>query len=290
MKILKHNFGTVIHQNDAKLDNFNQHCQLLTTIKLLCQLTKAAQQHRGATMAYLSGDHSYLEQTEHLQSDIETILLILEKNESMIISQGFNKQFSELLTNWQTIKLAWQNDTIINNFQFHSHFIELLKKQIRQTTSSLLTAEQRDPPSTYLTPLIDLLLHQLFDNIEALAQLRGLSTNAAIIHACGQEFHSRISFLLKDIPKQNNLLITSSQSLPKSARPTKSIEAIKHYEKSLQRLLLSIKIQILESPSITIDSLKLFGLATEIIDQRWNALTNDLQIFDRYIFDQLLSK
>jgi hypothetical protein len=290
MKILKHDFGTGTHQNDARLDRFNEHCQRLTTVKLLCQLTRAAQQHRGATMAFLSGDESYLKQAAKLQADIETILLILDSNESVIISQRENKQFYELLTNWQTIQLGWQSDTIINNFQFHSHFIELLKKQIRLTTNPLLKKEQGGEPSAYLTPLLDLLLHQLFDNIEALAQLRGLSTNAAIVHACGQDFHSRISFLLKDIPKQNILLITSSQSLPKNTWPLTSIDSIKQHEKSLQRLLLSIKIQILESPSITIDSLKLFNLATEIIDQRWLGLTDDLQAFDRYIFDQLLNK
>ncbi len=67
-----------------------------------------------------------------------------------------------------------------------------------------------------------------------------------------------------------------------------NLEQIKMQEKTLMRLLLSIQIQILETPDITINGPTLFNLATDIINSRWRELGHGIQIIDQTIFDGLV--
>ncbi|WP_101758377.1 hypothetical protein [Oceanicoccus sp. KOV_DT_Chl] len=282
MNTIAHTFGVDDHQNDATATAFHQQRLFLTTIQLLCRLTRAVQHHRGGSMAYLSGDQTFLNQLNQCQSHIQTLFSTLQ------LTQDFTQLHEALINlanNWETIRLGWEHDGVMHNFEFHSHLLDEIKKLMRQCMQSLLTDSRINHRHKQL---LQLQLGQAFDNIESLARLRGLSTNAAIIKACGEESHARISFLLKVIPEQNQQLLKQYLQLKTEGFKIDGIEVIKQQSKSLNRLLLSIQIQILESDQININGSELFSLATEIIEQRWQALGQGLQLVEHNHFDSLI--
>ncbi len=271
------------HHHHTAVQTFSDKQRSLTAIKLLCQLTKAVQQHRGASMAYLGGETFFMPQIEELQSNIDTILVLLK--DSVGGGALTPEALSNLSANWHTILDGWQYDQFMHNFEFHSHVVDELKKLMRQCRHNLLP-EPDSPP--HLVQLLRLLLENLFDNIESMARLRGLSTNAAVVKACGQDAHTRISFLLKDVPEQNQQIQASLSTLQPYFSHLPALEQITLQEKTLHRLLLSIQIQILDTPEITIKGSTLFNMATEIINSRWHELGRGVQIIDQAIFDQLV--
>jgi len=89
--------------------------------------------------------------------------------------------------------------------------------------------------------------------------------------ACGKDSHTKISFLIKKIEQQNALLFQSiNQIIP-------DIYLIKKYQKPLHKFLLTVKLSILESPEVNVDSDLLFKLSTEIVDAQWMAVSQGIQ-------------
>ena len=277
-----HAIGAIIRHNEAAVTSFTDKQRCLTAIKLLCQLTRAVQHHRGASMAFLGGEQVFMPQLHQLQEDVHNILVLLKNTVGGHSLQP--DEFTYLSTNWETILVGWQNDQIMHNFEFHSHVVDQLKKLLRQCRKTLMPSSEHH----HFARLLRFLLDNLFDNIESLAKLRGLSTNAAIVRACGVDAQSRISFLLKEIPEQNQQIMTLLDDLKPFYSHLPTLEQLKLQEKTLHRLLLSIQIQILDTPDITINGPSLFNLATDIINTRWRELGQGLQIIDQSIFDDLV--
>jgi hypothetical protein len=259
--------------------------QLLTAIKLLCQSTKAIQHHRGATMAWLSGEESYSTSIKLLQSDIQKIFNLIkhiQKTHPYTITEA---DLDNMTSNWNSILIGWTRDSVMQNFEFHCHLVEVLKRALRHCDKALI---ERLPHSHHNNELTSLLFNNLYDHIESLARLRGLSTNAAIIKACGQDSKAKLSYLLKDIPKQQQEIITYSQKLVPNFDVSPIFQLIESNEKDLRRLLFSIQIQILESSEINMDSYSLFQLATDIIQNQWHCLGQGIHLVDQFIFDDLI--
>ena len=278
-----HRVGAQTHHDEAKATAFKDKRRCLTAIKLLCQLTKAVQHHRGASMAYLGGEKFFMPQLEQLQEDVHTILVLLKETVGGHALAA--EELANLQANWNTILVGWQQDQFMHNFEFHSHVIDELKKLMRQCRQTLIPEIDTRP---HFVQLLRFLLDNLFDNIESMAKLRGLSTNAAVVKACGKDAHSRISFLLKEVPEQNQQLMAMLSDLKPFYGHLPSLEQLKLQEKSLHRLLLSIQIQILDTPDITINGSTLFNLATDIINSRWHELGQGIQIVDQSIYDGLV--
>lgn len=283
MALATHRIDAVTTHDEAKARTFIEKRRCLTAIKLLCQLTKAVQHHRGASMAYLGGEQFFMPQIKQLQADIHTLLVLLEDTVGGYALTA--EELANLSANWETILVGWEHDQFVHNFEFHSHVVDELKKLLRQSRLALMPSENSQP---HFVQLLRFLLDNLFDNIESLAKLRGLSTNAAIIRACGQDAHTRISFLLKEVPEQNQQIMALLSDLKPFYGHLPTLEQIKLQEKSLHRLLLSIQIQILDTPDITINGSTLFNLATDIINSRWHELGQGIQIIDQSIYDNLV--
>lgn len=249
---------------------FNQLQQGLTTIKWLCQLTQLLQHHRGATMAYLSGSQDFLLQIEQLQLSIESaryLITELNNNNYPCIPQD---QLNNINNNWKTIAIGWQQDQVMHNFEFHSHLIDSCNKLLR-----LCMMEQLKPILLHSNSSHQALLEEVFvalpNNIENLAMLRGLSTNVAVIKACGKDSHAKISFLIKETEQQNKNLVQAVNTLSPDSY------LVKTYQKPLHKFLLTVKMSILESPEVTADSSLLFTMSTDIIDTQWLAVSQGIQ-------------
>lgn len=281
MKPAMHLIDTFSYYQSESVEALRRHNQCLTTIKLLCQLTRAVQQHRGATMGYLSGATSFHEKITALQASVEKILLLLNHTEGDQIFNPYKNHLSHISNDWKTIIIGWQDDKVLHNFEFHSHLVNALLKFLRNYIKKQLLPHLNSSGVDY-NPLLDVCFIQLPNNIESLAIVRGLSTNAAVVKACGQDSHAKLSYLLKDIPLKNKQLIEKTSHL------IPEMTIIKDQNIQLHKFLLSIQMSILDSREITANSETLFALSTDIINAHWSAIEQGIQKIDKLSFHALI--
>lgn len=101
-----------------------------TIIKHLMKLVRPIQRHRGATIALLGGDKRFGENVSELTVHINKMIYMLNainEKQNKVISQ---EEVEQIIYAWATISKDWENDNIIENFEFHSHLIEHLLRII----------------------------------------------------------------------------------------------------------------------------------------------------------------
>lgn len=265
--------------------DFYRHNQCITSIKLLSQLNQALQKHRGACMAFLSGDESFLPMVARLQKHIGHLLLVLNDGNARneLISCA---SLSNVNSGWQTILMGWQVDEILLNFEFHGHLIDSLKQALRNVMREHLMYQLSDRGKS-----CDSLLHTVFvqipELIEQVARLRGLSTNAAVVKACGADSHARISFIIKEIPVQSERLLDVVEELQAVHGAVPQLQSLKVLRMELQRYLISVQVNILESERISANGVALFNCSTEIVDALWVAVEEGTTKIESLIFQRL---
>jgi len=282
------------HQSEPLIDapaaenmslSFYRHSQCITTIKLLSQLNQALQKHRGACMAFLSGDQSFLPMVARLQKHIGRLLLVLNdvntRNE-LISSASLNN----IDSGWQTILMGWKDDDILLNFEFHGHLIDSLKQVLRSLMREQLMYQLSDNGKS-CDSLLHIVLVQMPELIEQIARLRGLSTNAAVVQACGGDSHARISFLIKEIPIQNERLLGVLEEVQSVHGIVPRLQSLKALRMVLQRYLIGVQVNILESAKISASGVELFNRSTEIVDELWLAVEEGTQKIESMMFQQL---
>lgn len=280
--------------NGAKQDyptdearDFIDKLQSITSIKLIGQLTKAVQQHRGATLGYLSGEKAFLSIAEQQGLLIDKLFAGYLFHNNYLTVESSPVEVANSLDAWRMIQFDWQSDELLHNFEFHSHLIDNLKKMIRSHVNDRLAAGANS-----LTPDYELVLETVFttlpNTIEELAKLRGLSTNAAVVQACGSDSHTRLSFLLKDIPRLLSVLEGALDQIEVEYPEFRAIRPGKGLRRRLNALLKKINSNILNSRKIQEDSTQLFQVATEIIDAFWGAMDQGIQHLEQLLYQSFM--
>lgn len=265
-----------------------QQSRRFDAIKLLCQLTRSVQQHRGATMAYLSGDDGFGALIVESQQRIESMLHILEALERSGHFSARSGELANLRREWRTIASGWHEDQLMHNFQFHCHLVENLKRSILECLQRLLevlAGRGEEGERVALGRFLGL----MFENIESLAMLRGLSISAAVIRTCGSESHTRLAFQLKEISRRNEALLELIGRLGLPYRCMPVVRIFRDQQLGLHKLLISIRMMILEEQSIAVDSRALFQLASEIIDAHWLAFDHGIYALESAICQHVIA-
>ena len=236
-------------------------------------------------MAFLSGDESFLPMVARLQKHIGRLLLVLNDGNARngLIPRA---SLSNVDSGWQTILMGWQADEILLNFEFHGHLIDSLKQALRNVMREHLMYQLSDQGRS-----CDSLLHTVFvqipELIEQVARLRGLSTNAAVVQACGVDSHARISFLIKEIPVQTERLLNVVGELQTVHGIAPQLQSLRALRMDLQRYLISVQVNILESKNISENGVALFNRSTEIVDALWSAVEEGTKKIESLVFQQL---
>lgn len=283
---LMHNFGAGIDGIDSLSPRLIKHTQYLTNIKLICRLASAIQQHRGCTIASMSGSISFFERIKELQIIIDKSFFALKLNNVQHDETVQRSQISHAIMDWHSIQQGWQNDTVLDNYEFHSHLISTLHKISKHYLNKILegcTPELRVQHEAFFHTI----LVELFEFIEQIAKLRGLSTNSAVIKACGSDSYSRISFLIKDIRSKNDELTNKISTLSADYERLPSKQKLSKQKQRIKKIAKIVETKILKTRVITESSEDLFDLITEIIDVHWSILETGFDLADRLIFDEL---
>lgn len=258
-------------------------------IKILCKLTRCVQKHRGATIACINDDTSFLPLAEELEQQTDKLFLLLahQQSQQLILPQ---EKIILAMSDWQAIKIGWKKDTVIQNYEFHCHLVDVLGRMIRNCLKDCLSEDNIDLAiDSPLTTCIRCVLITVPENIELLAKLRGLATHVAASGNCEHDSRIRISFLQERISRDHKRLYHSLSKLQGPLANLQAMQSLPHQKARLESLLGLVSGGILEAENIDVDSSRIFQLATEIIDIYWLIVAQGLQALEEVQFAEYLS-
>lgn len=257
-------------------------------IKILCKLTRCVQKHRGATIACINKDTSFLPLAEELEQQTDKLFLLLthQQNQQHILPQ---EKIILAVSDWRAIKIGWQKDTVIQNYEFHCHLVDVLGRMMRNCLKDCLLENKVElDTDSPLTNDIRAVLITVPENIELLAKLRGLATHVAVSGNCDHDSRIRISFLQERISRDHKRLYHSLSKLQGPLANLQSMQSLPHQKTRLDTLLDLISSGILEAAEVNVDSGRVFQLATEIIDIYWLIVAQGLQALEDAQFAEYL--
>lgn len=251
---------------------FHETRLILDQMRQLLKLTTLIQHHRGACMALLGGDSTFSTRQAQLQNEAKLRIQVLELDSEAAWSDISAAEIENLHCAWKTISHNWHDDSVLENFEYHSHLIDTLNKLLRLSGESLgqtlIEGNASDEGSAYgALQLISLVSKQLPELVERLAQLRGLSTHAAVVRQCDALTFNRIEYLQKKFRLEVVQLDQNLMGLSEGFRerlPT--LQQFKLTQVKRDYYLEILTNEILHQNEITTSSEVIYGMASSIID------------------------
>lgn len=256
----------------------------LLAIKLLCRITRALQKHRGASVACLDGDVKFAPKVLEFQAQIAKYLQVLEqfarRNVGLLPATIVDNIFGE----WATIVDGWQSDEVVQNYEFHCHLIEVVRKLQRTVISDyLLTPLSEQEPDfrrEFETALV-----ALTNTIETVAKLRGLATHIAEVGSRHNDLYMRMVFLLKVTGQETASLYHQLQAMDGVTSRLSGLNQLALQQTRIQTLSQLIQTEIIDSDTVHADPSEVFGQATAIIDVYWKILDQSIALTEDSIYE-----
>jgi hypothetical protein len=254
-------------------------------IRQLIQLIKAAQRHRGMSMALLGGNTRFREDFNQLQRQLQRRLLTLQAfaKDTQLLT---DRERENLQGAWATISHDWQQDRVIDNYELHCHLIEQLlamvtglSRGLEQPVSALMDAptSMDAPPSgneVDLEPnrvqrleLLHFTARLLPAVVEQIGRIRALASYAAALGHCDSHHDGKLRYVIQNTRVNNEKLRHQTRRLDGLlGNRFGPLGQLKSYELKLMFLLNMVETEVLTGTEIHTDSNRLFRVATDIID------------------------
>lgn len=293
---------------DFTVQAYNERLLALTMIKQLMHLCRDTQKHRGLGMGLLAGNDHFAERFELLQQQMARRVVLLSafanKPENPINASDIDK----IVNAWETIRAGWHDDSVLENFQFHSHFIEQLLLMVMRiaeclrepltqvlasaTVSSVNTEGEITSvqPVAYHKPHQQILHDELLlficrkvpNIIEYAGKLRALSTHAATVGYAIDEHDKKLNYVCQCIKTNKIEVLDQAQQLnTQLGHQIPSLLVMKTYEFKLDAFIDKMNNNVIGQKKITVSSDDLFAKATEIIDVYWRVVDDGLDVLHR---------
>ena len=240
------------------------YAQLIFVAKLVLQLMGALARHRGMSLSILANGQTFAADLGKLQNEINRRIALLDVASTHLQAEH-NINFERIEQAWRTIEQGWQQDTVRENFEFHSHFIELLQSVIVRVTEPLdsFVASDTNPLPQLLLTFCGRTMPEL---IELIARIRGLATYLLLSGNEDEQARLRLGHFVKELKKHQyayQQAIVRLNSLPAHKMPALSM--VKAYELKLSFVLETVENTILGTGQSTLNGPQLFQISTEII-------------------------
>ncbi|WP_111641138.1 hypothetical protein [Marinimicrobium alkaliphilum] len=249
----------------------------------LTQIIRGVQRHRGMSMALLGGNAEFRQAFVALGRELERRLKLVQvvAGNAELLS---TKDRTNLETAWSTIRHDWQQDTVIDNYELHSHLIEQLLAILgglsRTLESPLETTETSAPGHTPFQhlELLHFTLRQMPAIAEQLGRVRALSSYAAARGQCDSHHDGKLRFAIQNTRVNNEKLRHQSKRLEAIVEDDFSqLSQLKAYELKLVYLLTMVEQDVL-SGQVRADSSRLFSLTSDIIDFYFSVIERGIDL------------
>lgn len=243
----------------------------LSAVKLLCRLSKAIQRHRGASIACLDGDISFAPVVLKLQLEVKKFLAAMQQFNQAFPDVVDEQCWQAIMQEWNTIVSGWKEDHPVQNYEFHCHLIEQIRKTLRDLMSSYLLQPLTDQESNFRVEFESALI-AITDTIEQIARLRGISTHIASSKKRDNDLYVRMEFLIKVVPQETSALYHTLQEMDGTSMRISGLNHLALQQNRIQTLISDIQSGLVDVEPIVGDSQDLFEQATIIIDTYWQIL------------------
>jgi len=273
------------YQSDDSALNLLLRQQGVLAVKILCRVTRFVQKHRGASIAVINGDESFLPLTHSLNEQIVLHFRVLDALAQQSVLPL--EQIDLAIADWAAIERDWPRDTIIRNYEFHCHLVDTLRRVMNQTIEEFVL-EGFDWSEDFING-VRLTLFEIPEHIELMAKLRGLSTHAASSRRCDEDTRLRISFLIKHVDNEYRRLYPALKAIEGPLARLEAFERLPTQQIKLERLLEIIQQRIMNAARIRTDGSRIFSLSTETIDLYWETVEQALSVIESELLERQFS-
>lgn len=282
-----------ITMTEVKIDSiaseYHRQKAVLTAIMLLNQLIRSVQRHRGVTLALLAGNGVFIEDLALLQRQIErrieALPVLCRDFANMITTQ----ELDNIQQSWITISKDWENDALLENFEFHSHFIEQLIQMINRFSQTLeASIVETDSRHADYALLLKLICRRAPEMIEYVARIRGLATHAAVISECQDSHQQKLQYWIQFGRKLNSEIVTQLASQTAATRlEMGNMGQMKSYEFKLLLFLNTIERDVLAPKQVEADASVIFKMGSDIIDAYVEAVKDGIRFLQNQLDSDL---
>lgn len=277
----------------AGSDHFNQRLTIFTLIEQLNHLCRDVQRHRGRSMGFLAGNKNFYHFLCKLQCQIDRRVQWITAFANRAPELLSHSDMERLHYAWNTIRDNWQDDSVHENFEYHSHFIDqlfLIMNRLLETVSqpfgdvfhTLLGSKAANDASQHSEIYFALLkfAHRRLPRfVEILGKLRALSVHAAATGHCDVDSQKKLHYLLQCIARERESLFEVASNLQiMLINDLPALLTIKTYEYKLDFLLEKIDKEIIQASIINVGADDVFNLVTDIIDVYWRVIDDSLSL------------
>lgn len=271
--------------------DFNERQKAFNLIDQLNHLCRAVQRHRGLCLGLLAGEQLFAQSFHHLRRQmarrIELVIAFCEMSDKLVTDDDVVK----LRNDWNTIHDNWLDDSVLENFEFHSHFVSQLlflvsrlSEKIQQPYLHKLQTSLSDDASNNTSIYEDLLsfsTKQLPQFIELLGKTRALSVHVATTGHRHEDYEKKLAYLLQCISAEKEAIGAMTahfQQVLGDQLP--SMVTVKIHEYKLNFLLEKVNSDIVRHSKKSINGEEFFKLASDVIDAYWSAVDDCLSLLN----------
>ena len=269
-------------QSKIIANNFCRRLSAISLIKQIIHLCRDTQKHRGLGMGLLAGNKQFIQKFTTLQKQMAKRIELLQQISSFPESQLSSMDINKITESWMTIREGWHDDSVLENFQFHCHFIEQLLAIVGSLSRELSTQqsiyEQSSANNSFDNELLSFTCIRLPKMIEYLGMIRALSTHAAASGRHIDEHDKKLHYFCHCVEREKQQITLLADNLHQHTlgRHIPSLLVLRTHAFKLDSFVVTIAQKIIGQKEIILSSNGIFSLATEIMDIYWRVVDDGL--------------
>ncbi len=272
---------------------YRQRHSILTLMRQLNRLVSAIQKHRGVSLAHLAGDGLFVDDVAQVQTQVNQRLAVWRSSVERFDDLIALPEQKNIQQGWDTVCHNWEEDGLLENFEYHSFLIDQLLQLngslSRKLEAPLLPTDQVSHDDISVNdPILYLVCRSLPELVEDLARIRGLATQAAVVGECYEDHQKKLLYWLQCVEQKNKQLMNTIESLSSVVhRRWPALSELKNYELKLAFFLNTVKKDVVQGKGAKADARQLFSLGSEIIDVYVDAVDGGITLLQARLESEL---
>lgn len=282
------------HLLRSSATNFSERQKVFNLIDQLNHICRAVQRHRGLCLGLLAGEQVFAQSFHLLRRQmarrIELVVAFCEHSDTLVTADDV----SQLCNDWNTIRDNWLDDSVLENFEFHSHFVSQLlllvgrlaeniqQPYLHQLQSSLTQqAPESDKTASTYEEILKFSTRQLPQFIELIGKTRALSVHVATTGHRHDDYEKKLGYLLQCIAAEKPSIASITANFQQDlGDQLPSMVTVKIHEYKLKFLLEKVDSDIIKHQKKSISGEEFFRLASDVIDAYWSAVDDGLGLLN----------